>query len=177
MSVHALLLVAAAAFSPLVPSGRRPAVAARLPSPRLETGELPETADALVPMQDYVLVDLQSIPDSSQGGVLLPTVYYDFEEKNEEAFVAPKPRAGTVVAVGPGRRSEDGNVVIPMPPLVKGQKVVVGAGKGERVVLKGESRNEATHFLFHVSECARTRIGHAARVRKADRVPRCTCAG
>ena len=56
-------------------------------------------------MQDYILVDLQVVPEASSGGILLPTVNYDFDEKNEEAFVAPKPRAGTVVAVGPGART------------------------------------------------------------------------
>ena len=44
-----------------------------------------------------------SEPDSSLGGILLPTVYYAIEEKNEEAFVKPEPRAGTIVAIGPGR--------------------------------------------------------------------------
>ena len=54
---------------------------------------------ALKPLLDYVLVDLQSVPSATEAGILLPTVYYEFEEKNEEAFVAPKPRAGTRVAV------------------------------------------------------------------------------
>lgn len=103
-------------------------------------------------MQDYVLVDLQSVPSSTDTGILLPTVYYEFEEKNEEAFVKPAPRAGVVVAVGPGRRSADGNMVIPMPPLTPGQKVVCGTGKGERVVLDGEATNDATHYLFRVDE-------------------------
>ena len=88
------------------------AVAARAPAPSAAEGELPASAALLKPMQDYILVDLQVVPEASSGGILLPTVYYDFDEKNEEAFVAPKPRAGTVVAVGPGARSFDGNKTV-----------------------------------------------------------------
>lgn len=105
-------------------------------------------------MQDYVLVDLQSVPSSTEAGILLPTVFFDVEEKNEEAFVKAEPRAGTVVAWGPGRLSYDGSTLIPMPPLSVGQKIVCGAEKGERVVLDGESMGDATHYLFRIDECA-----------------------
>ena len=107
---------------------------------------------SLKPLQDYVLVDLQSVPAESEGGILLPTVYYAFEEKNEEVFVDPGPRAGTVVAFGPGRRSNDGKAICPMPPLKVGQKIVVGRQMGEKVVLDGESNAEATHYLFRIDE-------------------------
>jgi len=154
VTVLAALLHEAAGFAlhTAAPRGTfTPYAAARAPAPIAEE-TMPASASSIVPLQDYVLVDLQSVPSATEVGILLPTVYYDFEEKNEEVFVKPKPRAGTVVAVGPGRRSGDGCVIIPMPPLTVGQKVVVGADKGEKVVLDGEAARESTHFLFRVEE-------------------------
>ena len=113
---------------------------------------MPSDAKSITPLQDYVLVDLQAVPSTTDSGIMLPTVFYDFEEKNEESFVQAKPRAGKVVAVGPGRRSYDGDKILPMPQLVPGQTVVVGADLGERVVLDGEATNDATHYLFRVEE-------------------------
>lgn len=104
------------------------------------------------PMQDFVLVDLQVVPSATTTGILLPNVFYDEAEKNEEMFVKPKPRAGKVVAMGPGRMQGDGNGRLPMPQLEIGQKVVVGAESGEKVVLDGQSEADATHFLFRVDE-------------------------
>ena len=89
-------------------------------------------------------------------------MYFEESEKNEEAFVKPEPRAGTVVSWGPGRLSEDGKELIPMPPLSVGQKIICGAEKGERVVLDGQSVGEATHYLFRVDECAAPRLTHLA---------------
>ena len=40
----------------------------------------------------------------------------------------------------------------PMPPLKPGQKVVVGASAGEKVILEGESTQDASHFLLRVDE-------------------------
>lgn len=162
----ALLLHVACGFVPgVAPAARGGACSAcgaaaasparRAPAPQGAEGSLPTVADGIVPLHDYVLVDLQSEPDKSLGGILLPTVYEDVAEKNDEAFVKPQPRAGTIVAIGPGRRSNNGKQVIPMPPFKVGQKVVVGAEKGERVQLDGQSVAEATHYLFRTEECAR----------------------
>ena len=108
-----------------------------------------------LPAQLSLLILTSSEPASTLAGILLPTVYEDVSEKNDEAFVKPEPRAGTIVAVGPGRRTGNGNAVIPMPPLKVGQRVIVGADRGERVVLKGQAVSEATHYLFRTEECAR----------------------
>ena len=110
----AMALHGAAGFALPAGSLRTLSAAPRSPHP---SAQMPSTAAGIKPMQDYVLVDLQSVPSATSSGVLLPTVYFDGTEKNDEAFIAPEPRAGTVVAVGPGRRSWDGNVLIPMPPL------------------------------------------------------------
>ena len=85
-------------------------------------------------------------------------------------YAGTKPRAGTVVAVGPGARSFDGNKMIPMPPIKPGMKVVAGANRGEKVVLEGQSEQEATHYLFRVDECV-----HAPLARTPLRVPVCSC--
>jgi len=113
---------------------------------------MPASADIVKPLQDFVLIDLQTVPSESAGGILLPTVFFSEEEKNEEAFVTPEPRAGTVVAVGPGRMSIDMKTRIPMPPLQIGQKVVVGAGRGEKVLLEGQLAQEGNLYLFRADE-------------------------
>jgi co-chaperonin GroES (HSP10) len=106
-------------------------------------------AEVMRPLNDMILVKLQSIPSQTKAGILLPTVFENEDEADE--FVAPAMRVGTVVAFGPGRLAEDGTTV-PMPPIAAGQQVVVGTGKGERVQLEGQSLQESTHFLFKADE-------------------------
>ena len=98
---------------------------------------------------DMVLVDLLNVPAKTAKGILMPTVFQDDDE--DDAFVKPAPRVGTIVSVGPGRVGKDGQLV-PMPPISVGQKVVVGTSKGERVQLDGESLQESTLFLFTAEE-------------------------
>ena len=145
----------AAAFAP--PTAHRHAgtgVALVTPRATIPHANMPSSATSIKPMEDYVLLDMQSVPDQTDTGIFLPTVYYDFQEKNEEVFLKPEPRAGTVVSVGPGRMCGNGSKRMPMPALVPGQRVVAGAGLGEKVVLDGQSAQEATHFLFRIDECA-----------------------
>jgi co-chaperonin GroES (HSP10) len=110
---------------------------------------LAPTQDAIEPLNDQILVDLQSIPSQTEVGILLPTVFLDDDE--DDAFLAPEPRAGTIVSVGPGRTAGDGTT-IPMPDLKVGQKIVVGPAKGKRVKLDGQLESEATLFLFTPDE-------------------------
>ena len=145
------LLGAAAGFA-LHSASRSPVAPAAVRATAPLLAEMPGSASKITPLQDYVLVDLQSVPSATDTGILLPTVFFDEAEKNEESFIQPKPRAGTIVAIGPGRRSNDGNVVVPMPDLKVGMKVVVGADQGERVILDGETTQDASHYLFKVNE-------------------------
>lgn len=92
----------------------------------------------------------QSIPDSTNAGILLPTTFMN--EFDDAEFLLPECRAGTVVALGPGRLAPDGVTRIAMPDIQVGQKVIVGPAKGERVELYGQSLQESTHFLFTPEE-------------------------
>lgn len=63
------------------------------------------------PLADYVLIEPLKEEEKTKGGILLPQT----AEKE-------KPEQGKVIAVGPGRRDEKGNL-IPMSVKV-GQKVL-----------------------------------------------------
>jgi chaperonin GroES len=63
------------------------------------------------PLADYVLIEPIKEEEKTKAGILLPQT----AEKE-------KPEQGKVIAVGPGKRDEKGNLI---PPTVKpGQKVL-----------------------------------------------------
>jgi len=75
----------------------------------------------LIPLLDRVLVERIVAPTKTAGGLLLP-----------ESAVS-KVNEGVVLAVGPGRRTKDGEVV---PPSVKeGDKVLLPEYGGSLVKL------------------------------------------
>ncbi len=105
-----------------------------------------------MPLGDQVLVDLQSMPSETAGGLLLPTVFQDRLEGGftDDNFVEPEPRSGLIVAVGPGAPDDNGK---PVPVTLKvGQKVVVGPTGGQKVMEKGKSAADCTTFLFREEE-------------------------
>ena len=59
---------------------------------------MPDSDELIEPLLDKVAIAPHDRPGISRGGVLLPDM-------------GPKPRRGTVVAVGPGKRLEDGMLV------------------------------------------------------------------
>eukprot|EP00877_Chromochloris_zofingiensis_P012817 jgi/Chrzof1/778/Cz01g28150.t1 len=78
-------------------------------------------ARRLIPLLDRVLVERITAPTKSAGGVLLP----------ESAL--PKVNEGVVLAVGPGRRTKDGDLI---PAGVKeGDKVLLPEYGGSMVKL------------------------------------------
>jgi chaperonin GroES len=101
----------------------------------------------LKPMHDQVLVDLQSEPTVTEYGLLLPTVYSERLEGGftDDQFVEKKPRAGVILAVGPGKLAEDTGKLIP-PAVKAGQRCVVGPTGGIPVPQEGESEEEL--FIF-----------------------------
>ena len=107
------------------------------------------TGQELKPLGDSIVIDLQSVPSTTQAGILLPTVFEDEDE--DDAFVKPEPRAGTVLAVGPGALTKDG-ARAPMPSLASGQKVVVAPTAGTRIPLDGRPLRESTIFLFKAED-------------------------
>ena len=76
------------------------------------------------PLQDRVVVKRQDEETTSAGGIVLP------------GSATEKPQQGEVVAVGPGKKSEDGKVST--VDLKVGDHVVFGQYGGNTVKIDGE---------------------------------------
>jgi chaperonin GroES len=79
---------------------------------------------SLKPLRDKVVVERSEAEQKTAGGILLPDTAKD------------KPKEGTVVAVGPGRVLDNGEV----KPLEvkKGDRVLFGGFAGSEVKLDGK---------------------------------------
>ena len=62
------------------------------------------------PLSDHILIEPANAPDKSKGGIILPDISKE------------KPAEGLVVAVGPGRVSENGTRIA--PEVKKGDRVI-----------------------------------------------------
>jgi chaperonin GroES len=81
------------------------------------------SATTLKPLGDRVLVKVLEQEDKTAGGILLPDTARE------------KPQLGEITAVGPGRKTEDGNVV---PTEVKvGDKVLYAKYAGTEIKIAG----------------------------------------
>jgi chaperonin GroES len=78
----------------------------------------------LNPLHDRVVIKRLNADTKTASGLIIPDA------------VAEKPDQGTVVAVGPGRRTVDGTV-IPMTVQVN-DRVLFGKQAGQAVKIKGE---------------------------------------
>ena len=76
------------------------------------------------PLQDRVVVKRQDEETTSSGGIVLP------------GSATEKPQQGEVVAVGPGKKTEDGKV-IPVD-LKVGDQVIFGQYGGNTVKVDGD---------------------------------------
>ncbi|MBL6693357.1 MAG: co-chaperone GroES [Proteobacteria bacterium] len=76
------------------------------------------------PLQDRVVVKRQDEETTSSGGIVLP------------GSATEKPQQGEVVAVGPGKKTEDGKVV-PVD-LKVGDQVIFGQYGGNTVKIGGD---------------------------------------
>ena len=77
------------------------------------------------PLYDRVLVRRLDAQKKSSGGLYIP----DTASKD-------KPQEGDVIAVGPGRRTDDGGI---REPVVKaGDRVLFGKYTGDEIKLEGE---------------------------------------
>ena len=76
------------------------------------------------PLQDRVVVKRQDEETTSSGGIVLP------------GSATEKPQQGEVVAVGPGKKTEDGKVV-PVD-LKVGDQVIFGQYSGNTVKVDGD---------------------------------------
>ncbi|HXG52479.1 MAG TPA: co-chaperone GroES [candidate division Zixibacteria bacterium] len=76
------------------------------------------------PLHDRVIVKRIQEEEKTQGGIIIPDTAKE------------KPQEGTVVAVGPGKREEDGKII---PLDVKpGDRILFGKYAGTEIKLNGE---------------------------------------
>jgi chaperonin GroES len=86
--------------------------------------EVGDMASSLKPLRDKVVVERSEAEDKTAGGILLPDTAKD------------KPKQGTVVAAGPGRILESGEVKA--LEVKKGDRVLFGGFAGSEVKLNGK---------------------------------------
>ncbi|MFV0556832.1 MAG: co-chaperone GroES [Lactovum sp.] len=78
----------------------------------------------LKPLADRVVLRIKEEEEKTVGGIVLTSNAQE------------KPRTAEVVAVGPGRRSEDGQLII--PEVKVGDQVVFAEYGGSKVKIEGE---------------------------------------
>ncbi len=78
----------------------------------------------LKPLADRVIVKPSEAEETTKGGIILPDTAKE------------KPIEGTIVAVGPGKVSEEGKAV--KPEVKVGDKVLYGKYSGTEVTIDGE---------------------------------------
>lgn len=77
------------------------------------------------PLQDRVLVQPIEAETKTAGGIIIPDTAQE------------KPQEGKVIAVGPGKRGEDGRLLA--PDVKKGDRVLYGKWSGTEVQIDGKS--------------------------------------
>ncbi len=88
---------------------------------------MPATAKkmSVQPLADRVLVKrLETSEETSDGGIIIPDTAKE------------KPQEAEIVAVGPGKRDKDGNII--SPEVKKGDKVLISKYGGTDVKINGE---------------------------------------
>ena len=78
----------------------------------------------LKPLADRVIIKPSEAEETTKGGIILPDTAKE------------KPIEGTVVAIGPGKVSDDGKSV--KPEVKVGDKVLYGKYSGTEVTVEGE---------------------------------------
>lgn len=88
---------------------------------------------AIKPLADRVVVKPSEAEEKTTGGIILPDTAKE------------KPQEGTVIAVGPGKVSDNGKIV-PMEVKI-GDKVLYGKYSGTEVTIKGDE-----HLIMRESD-------------------------
>lgn len=78
----------------------------------------------LKPLQDRVVVKPAEADEVSKGGIILPDTAQE------------KPQQGEVVAVGPGKAADNGELI--KPQVKKGDKVLYGKYSGTEITYEDE---------------------------------------
>ncbi|MGD8307010.1 MAG: co-chaperone GroES [Ignavibacteria bacterium] len=76
------------------------------------------------PLSDRIVVQPAEAEETTKGGIILPDTAKE------------KPVEGTVVAVGPGKKSDDGKLV--EMEVKVGDKVLYGKYSGTEITIEGE---------------------------------------
>jgi len=76
------------------------------------------------PLADRVLIKPLEADEQKKGGIIIPDTAKE------------KPQQGEIIAVGPGRMTEEGKRVT--PEVKKGQKVLIGKYSGTEVKIDGD---------------------------------------
>ena len=76
------------------------------------------------PLSDRILVRRLEAAEEERGGIIIPDTAKE------------KPQQGEIIAVGPGRISDDGKRI--EPEVKSGQKVLIGKYSGTEVKIDGE---------------------------------------
>ncbi len=76
------------------------------------------------PLGDRIVVKPMEAEEKTKGGIILPDT------------VKEKPVEGTIVAAGPGRKSDDGKIV--EMEVKVGEKILYGKYSGTEVTIDGE---------------------------------------
>jgi chaperonin GroES len=78
----------------------------------------------VTPLSDRILVRRLEATEEQKGGIIVPDTAKE------------KPQMGEVIAVGPGRRTEEGKRLV--VEVKKGQKVLIGKYSGSEVKIDGD---------------------------------------
>ena len=95
---------------------------------------MPATATAIKPLEDRLLVRPEEGEETTASGIVIPDTAKE------------KPQEGTVLAVGPGKRSDSGDL-IPMD-VKEGDRVIYSKYGGTEIKADGED-------LLILSACSR----------------------
>jgi chaperonin GroES len=93
-------------------------------NPAFSTQKRSETPMKMTPLSDRVLVRRLEGAEEKRGGIIIPDTAKE------------KPQQGEIIAVGPGRMTDDGKRVT--PEVKKGQQVLIGKYTGTEVKIDGE---------------------------------------
>jgi chaperonin GroES len=85
---------------------------------------MPTTATAIKPLEDRILVRPEEGEETTASGIVIPDTAKE------------KPQEGTILAVGPGKRSDTGDL-IPMD-VKEGDRVVYSKYGGTEIKVEGE---------------------------------------
>ncbi len=78
----------------------------------------------LKPLADRIVVKAMDAEETTKGGIILPDTAQE------------KPVEGTIVAAGPGKKTDDGTIL--KPEVNVGDKVLYGKYSGTEVTINGE---------------------------------------